>query len=136
MREEPPAYGGTPHSEPQGWYFAHEPLEVYQVGLSFMRWFNGLPAGAELSSRLFRQIDQAATSVLLTIAEGYGRTGQADRVRFLETAEGAGVKAATYLDRCVSKGELEAEQRVPGTDLLSRTVLMLRVLGGAGSWSE
>ena len=70
FREEPPAYGGHPKPEPQGWYFAHEPLDVYQAGLSFMRWFNGLPAGAELSSRLYRQVDKAATSAILNIAKG------------------------------------------------------------------
>jgi hypothetical protein len=39
-------------------------VEVYQVGLSFMRWFQGLPGGAELSSRLYRQVDKAGTSMI------------------------------------------------------------------------
>jgi four helix bundle protein len=133
LREEPPAFDSQPNSEPQGWYFAHEPLEVYQVGLSFMRWFNGLPAGAELSSRLYRQVDKAATSVILNIAEGYGRTGAGDRLRFLEMAEGSAVKAAAYLDLCGSKAELDAEQRLPGLELLGRVVLMLRALSGSRS---
>ena len=38
FQEEPPAYGGPPGSEPPEWYFAHEPLEVYQVALSFAVW--------------------------------------------------------------------------------------------------
>ena len=133
FREESPAFGAASPEQP-GWYFAHEPLEVYQAGLSFMRWFNGLPAGAELASRLYRQVDKAATSLLLNMAEGYGRTGEGDRLRFLETAEASAVKAAAYLDLCESKAELDAEQRQPGIDLLGRVVLMLRAL--SGSWSE
>jgi four helix bundle protein len=112
---------------------AHEPLDVYQAGLSFMRWFNGLPAGAELTRRLYGQVDKAATSAILNIAEGYGRTGEADRLRFLEMAEGSAVKAAVYLDLCVSKADLDAEQRLPGIELLGRVVLMLRAVSGSRS---
>jgi len=32
-------------------------LDVYQVGLDFMRWFVGLPGGRELSDRLCREVD-------------------------------------------------------------------------------
>ena len=51
-REDPPPYGARAESPAPGWYFAHEHLEVYQVSLSFMRWFNGLPAKRGLDSRL------------------------------------------------------------------------------------
>jgi hypothetical protein len=45
-------------------------------------------------------------------------------------AESSAVKAAAYLDLCVSKAELDSEQRIPGIELLGRVVLilMLRVL--------
>lgn len=128
FREEPPAYGSEPTAELEGWYFAHERLEVYQVGLGFMRWFNSLPAGADLSSRLYRQVDKAGTSLILNMAEGYGRSAGGDRLRFLEIAEGSAVKAAAYLDLCASKAELISEERQPGVELLSRIGLMLRVL--------
>jgi hypothetical protein len=65
FREDPPAYASEPMTELDSGYFAHERLDVYQVGLGFMPWFNGLPAGAELSSRLYRQADKAGTSTLL-----------------------------------------------------------------------
>ena len=133
LQEEARAYGGPPSSEPQEGYFAHEPLEVYQISLEFMRWFNGLPAGAELASRLCRQIDKAATSLILNLAEGYGRTGEGDRLRFLATAESAAVRASAYLDLCVSKAELEAGKQEPGIDLLSRITLMLKALSGGFS---
>jgi four helix bundle protein len=133
LREESPAYGAPPSREQPGWYFAHEPLEVYQMALSFMRWFDGLPAGAELSSRLYRQVDKAGTSLILNLAEGYGRTGEGDRLRFLGMAEGSAVKAAAYLDLCASKAELDSDQRLPGIELLGRVVAMLRALSGGRS---
>jgi four helix bundle protein len=131
LREEPPSYGKPAHAQGPGWYFAHERLEVYQVSLSFMVWFNGLPAGRQLESRLFRQVDNAATSLILNLAEGYGRTGERDRLQFVERAESSAVKAAAYLDLCVTKSELETDRRGPGMDLLSRIVSMLRALSGS-----
>ena len=53
--------------------FHHESLDVYQVGLDFMRWFIGFPGGSQLSDRWCREIDRAATSVVLNVAEGNGR---------------------------------------------------------------
>jgi four helix bundle protein len=88
------------------------------------------PKAQGLSSRLYRQVDKAGTSVMLNIAEGYGRTAEGDRLRFLEMAEGSAVKAAACLDLCGSKAELDAEQRQPGIELLGRVVLMLRALSG------
>ena len=68
LREEPAQYGNQ-----EGVLFAHERLDAYQVGLEFMRWFHALPEGRDLSSRLYRHVDKAATSVVLNIAEGNGR---------------------------------------------------------------
>jgi four helix bundle protein len=65
LQEEPHEYRPQSNVE-KGWYFAHERLDVYQVALDFMRWFNGLPAGAQLANRLLRQVDKAGTSMILT----------------------------------------------------------------------
>jgi len=130
LKEETPAYGGWLGSESPSWYFAHEPLEVYKTSLSFMAWFNGLPGGTELASRLHRQVDKAATSLILNLAEAYGRPGEGDRLTFLETAESAAVKAAAYPDLGVSKAELRMDDREPGLNLLGRIVFMLRALSG------
>jgi len=133
LREEPPAYGGQSNSELASWYFAHERLDVYQVGLNFMRWFNRLPAGANLGNRLYRQVDKAGTSMILNMAEGYGRPQEGDRLKFLGVAEGSAVKAAAYLDLCGSKAELALQDRELGLEWLARVALMLRALtGGRG----
>ena len=59
--------------------------------------------------------------------------GEGDRLRFLEMAEGSAVKAPAYLDLCGNKAESDAEQRLPGIELLGRVVLMLRALSGSRS---
>jgi hypothetical protein len=46
-----------------------------------------IAGGTELSTRWFRQLDKALTSVVLNIAEGNGRRMEADHRRFLELAE-------------------------------------------------
>jgi four helix bundle protein len=52
----------------------------------------------ELSNRLFRQIDEAGTSVVLNIAEGNGRYAELDHHRFLQIAQSAAVKGAVFLE--------------------------------------
>ena len=78
--------------------FHHESLDVYRVGLEFMRWFIGLPGGGDLRDRLCREVDKAATSVVLNVAEGNGRYSELDHRRFLEIAANSAVKATAYLD--------------------------------------
>ena len=54
-----------------------------------MRWFNALRSGAELASRLYRQVDKAATSLICNTSPkamdglGEGRSFEG----FFETAE-------------------------------------------------
>ena len=108
--------------------FAHERLEVYQMGLQFISWFHAQPPGAALSGRLFRQLDKLSTSVVLNIAEGNGRYLHDDRRKFLETAEASTAKSAAYLDLCCRSGELDQNQRDQGIELLGRIAQMLHVM--------
>jgi four helix bundle protein len=123
LREDPPVYRAS-----EKWLFAHERLEVYQVGLQFVGWFQAQPAGAALSSRLFRQLDKLGTSVVLNIAEGNGRYLEGDQRKFLDIGGASAAKAAAYLDLCCRSGELEQSHRDCGTELLGRVALMLRAL--------
>jgi 23S rRNA-intervening sequence protein len=74
--------------------FHHESLDVYQVGLEFIRWWGGLPGSQELIDRVCRESDETATGVVLNIAEGNGRYSELDHRRFLDIAGTAAVKAA------------------------------------------
>lgn len=123
LHEEPSGYGAE--EKP---LFAHERLQAYRTSLELVAWFHGLPGGPELSSRLFRQIDKASTSVVLNLAEGNGRPLEADRRQFLDNAESATVKVAAYVDLGHRMGELELEQRAVGMALADKIAIMVRGL--------
>ena len=125
LREEPLHYAGEPPA-PNSAPFAHEKLIVYRTALDFVGWFHQLPGGRLLSHRLDRQMDKTATSMVLNIAEGNGRRGAEDRQRFLNMAEAATVKTATYLDLCQRKDGLDPAQSRGGFDRLEQVARLLR----------
>jgi four helix bundle protein len=125
MSEEPGPYQAEPSTQGFEVLFHHESLDVYQVGLDFMRWFVGLPGGMELSDRLCREVDKSATSVVLNVAEGNGRYSELDHRRFLEIAAASAVKAAAYLDLYQHKALPACVETTQGRELLSRIVAML-----------
>src|SRR2546427_11581086 len=61
MNEEPSPYQVEPSAPGFEVLFHHESLDLYQVGLDFMRWFVGRPGGRELSDRLCREVDKSVT---------------------------------------------------------------------------
>ena len=108
--------------------FAHERLEAYQHGLQVVRWFDGLPDGADLSTRWLRQMDKAITSVVLNIAEGNGRRIETDRRKFLELAESSIIKVATYIHLCQRTGEVAPDTAHLGLGSVDRVTLLVRGL--------
>ena len=128
LREESAGYGDVSRAGQAGPLFPHERLTVYQTALEFMRWFTALPDGGSLSTRVCRQLDKAATSVILNIAEGNGRFPEEDRRRFIDTAEASTVKAATYVDLCWRKEGLDEGLRQQGMTLLLSIMRMLHGL--------
>src|SRR5438094_8051168 len=127
MSEEPGSYQVKAEPSTCGVevLFHHESLDVYQVGLDFVRLFVGLPGGGELSDRLCREIDKSATSVVLNVAEGNGRYSELDHRRFLEIAAASSVKAAAYLDLYQQKALPARVETAQGREFLSRIVAML-----------
>jgi four helix bundle protein len=53
LHEEPNSYQAEPSTPGLPVLFHHESLDVYQVGLDFMRWFVGLPDSTRLASTKF-----------------------------------------------------------------------------------
>jgi four helix bundle protein len=123
--EDSPAYRVEPSLETPKLLFHHEALEVYGAGLGLMEWFVSTPGGEDLSNRIYRQMDQNITSILLNIAEANGRYSELDHRRFLDVATTSAVKAAAYLDLAVQKHALLKSQCIPGKDLLERILAML-----------
>lgn len=112
----------VPDPEP---LFHHETLDVYRIGLQFMRWLSSLPGAEELCDRTYRQLDKAATSLLLNIAEGNGRYSELDHRRFLDVAAASAVKSAAYLDLCEQKSSPACMDLSLGRGLLGRITAML-----------
>jgi len=125
ISEEPSPYHAEPALPESTALFHHESLDVYQVGLEFVRWFVDLPSGRELSTRLCREIDRSATSVVLNVAEGNGRYSELDHRRFLEIAAGSAVKTAAYLDLYQQQALPACVETAHGRELLSRIIAIL-----------
>ena len=71
------------------------------------------------------QLDRAATSIPLNIAEGNGKYAPKDRCRFFDIAHGSALECAAGLDTLVAKGKMTIEQVRPGKERLQRIVRML-----------
>ena len=84
--------------------FDHEKLHVYQASLTFITWAAKLVSSVESKAAAKDQLDRAATSVPLNIAEGNGKFAMRDRCRFIEIARGSALECAACLDVLVAKG--------------------------------
>ncbi len=71
------------------------------------------------------QLDRAATSIPLNIAEGNGKYTPKDRCRFLDIAHGSALECAASLDILVAKGRLKPGDIRPGKESLQIIVRML-----------
>lgn len=127
VREESTPYktNSVESAEP---LFYHEKLQVYQGALELIEWFEHRLAWRELPPRLFRQVDESTTSIVLNIAEGNGRYAVLDHQRFLEMAQSAAVKSAAYLDLLVCKKIVSEADIGGGKEIVRRIVAMLRAM--------
>ena len=72
----------------------HEKLDVYRLSIGYVAWVYekaGSLTGVHRPAR--DQWLRASQSILLNIAEGNGRTAQADRRRYFEIARGSALSA-------------------------------------------
>ena len=79
--------------------FTHEKFKAYQQAIKFAEMaiviIDQIPAS---HSSLKDQLRRAAFSISLNIAEGTGKTGQADRKRFYSIARGSAMECAAICD--------------------------------------
>jgi four helix bundle protein len=104
-------------------------LDVYRCSIEFVAIAveigGAIPRGhAELRDQLRR----AAFSVPLNIAEGAGRTSEADGARHFAIARGSAMECAAVLDVIRALGSLEDERYRQAVELLARVVAMLTKL--------
>jgi four helix bundle protein len=106
-------------------WFDHEKLEVYRDAVAFNAWLSALVEGVVRLGEVKDQLDRAATSIPLNIAEGNGKYAPKDRCGFIDIAHGSALECAAGLDVLVAKGKVTPEQIRPGKERLQRIVRML-----------
>jgi four helix bundle protein len=106
-------------------YFDHEKLNVYQLSLTFNEWIGEFLLSIEARLAAKDQLDRAATSIPLNIAEGNGKFSTKDRARYFDIARGSTLESAACLDVLVSRKATTAEHITPAKDQLVQIVNML-----------
>ena len=106
--------------------FDHEKLDVYQAAINFVALADSvvetLPRGR---AYLGDQIQRAATSIPLNIAEGAGEYSRRDKARFYRFALRSATESTALLDVCRRLKLGENAHPIEGRALLLRIVSML-----------
>jgi four helix bundle protein len=120
--------------------FDHEKLDVYVAAIDFVALADEivehLPRGR---AYLADQLQRAATSIPLNIAEGAGEFSGNEKARFYRMAKRSATECAAIIHICRRLGLVEDSRYVAGRELLLRVVAMLvqmvRRLGESGTGS-
>ena len=91
--------------------------------IKFVVWSDGILETIPRTLAVHDQLDRAATSISLNIAEGNGKYTAADRCRFFDIARGSALECAACLDVLVAKKKLVDAGL--GKSILVRIVSML-----------
>jgi four helix bundle protein len=114
--------------------FDHERMEVYRRSLEFVRTANSV-RGEVVSRRaaLADQLDRAAVSITLNIAEGAGEFAKREKARFYRIARRSATECAGILD-IVAELQLADEKNIAEGKEQLRTIVAMLV--GLGKWLE
>ena len=101
----------------------HERLDCYRVSLEFAVMVPALahPARAPLRD----QLERAAASICLNIAEGCGRRTRRDRLHFFSIAQGSAMECAAAIDLLRVNGHVTFADAIRAKHKLTRIVQML-----------
>ena len=109
--------------------FVHEKLDVYRIALSFLaaadRILEEVPRGR---GHLGDQLDRAATSIVLNVAEGAGEFARPEKARFYRMARRSANECAAILDIYAMRQAVGDAAIESGRELLLRVVAMLTKL--------
>jgi four helix bundle protein len=106
-------------------YFDHEKLDVYRESIAFCGWVGEFLGAISAKAATKDQLDRAATSIPLNIAEGNGKFSTRDRARFFEVARGSALECAACLDVLFMRKLATEEQVVTAKERLAKIVQML-----------
>ena len=116
----------APSSSPNG--LDCRKLDAYNVALEFQ--FVVQAVAASCPSVLRDQLERAALSILLNVAEGAGRRSRRDKARFFGIARGSAYECSAALDVLYLRGLVAARAYARGQRLLVRLGQMLTRLQG------
>ena len=109
--------------------FDHEKMDVYQLSVDFISIANELvesiPKGR---AYLGNQLQRAALSIVLNIAEGAGKFSPKDKASFYTTARGSTAECAAVLDVCRQLQIIEEDLLKENKEILNRIAQMLTKL--------
>ena len=111
----------------------HEKLDVYRLSIEYVAWVYkkaGRLKGVHRSAR--DQWLRASQSIPLNIAEGNGKSSEADRRRYFEIARGSVLECAAIQDVLVVGKALDLKESADRKIELERMVAMLCRMGGRG----
>ena len=104
----------------------HEKLDVYHIAIEFVILsdvvIEHLPRGR---GYLSDQLQRAALSIPLNVAEGAGEYAVDEKARFYRMAKRSATECASILDVCWKLQLLDEEKYVKGRELLVRIVSIL-----------
>ncbi len=106
--------------------FFHEKLDVYKASVEFLATVHALierlPRG---HGYLVDQLQRAATSITLNIAEGAGEFSRDEKHRFYRMSRRSATECAAILDVLSTLHLADATELEKGKELLDRIVAML-----------
>jgi four helix bundle protein len=101
-------------------------LDVYQRSIDFLDIAIGvldrLPRG---HAKVADQLNRASMSIILNIAEGYGKTSQRDKKNYYSIARGSAMECAAILDVLQRKKLVAQQDYDDAMELATRVVSML-----------
>ena len=110
---------------------SYQKLDVYQCAIEFLAVVaiivSKIPRGYAFMSD---ELKRASTSMPQNIAEGVGKTAEADRSRYFGIARGSAMECGAILDACSVLELAEPGILKKGGELLERIVSMLSKMIG------
>lgn len=101
----------------------HERLDCYRVALDFAKMVPALTHATRASLR--DQLERAAASICLNIAEGCGRRTRRDRLHFFSIAQGSGMECAAAIDLLRVSGQVTFADATRAKHKVTRVIQML-----------
>lgn len=113
---------GTAYGSPA---FPFANLDMYRVSLDVVGWMHELLEELNMKPRIRTKLDVSTTGTVLNIAEGHGRTTQADQNRFMKMAVEHAFQTILMLDLLVARQEVNASRIEGGKTTQARVISML-----------